>query len=99
MTATWPPTDGSPYIPSNTLEGMTFIDEWCCRCASMGPEDETGCRFLAASFMGALGGADSGWLWQDGMPTCPHFITLPPGPDDPPAPDPRQQALALEEEA
>ena len=57
----------------------------------MGPEDETGCPVLAASFTGEV------WVWRDGKPTCAEFRPLPPGPDEPPPFDPRQKTFDLEE--
>ena len=87
------PADGTPYLPSNYTVGMEFHESWCDRCARHGPPDpQEICGIWAASHAGEV----VEWTWQDGEPMCSHFVAVPPGPDDPPPFDPRQQVLELE---
>lgn len=38
------PPDGPKWRPSNASEGMAFENEWCCRCAKQGDEDNGFCH-------------------------------------------------------
>lgn len=56
------PLPGAQYVPSNSAEGVAFIDAWCTHCArdralNEGAdfdecEDDERCEIVAASFRG-----------------------------------------------
>lgn len=64
---TWPPADGTPYMPSNGTEGIEFMDRQCCPCAKY---RSGSCGILGRSYIGRQPRV---WTWQDGLPKCAAF--------------------------
>ena len=84
--------NGQLYLPGSGTEGASFWATICDLCTKRGPDDETGCRILAASFCGPV----AEWTWQDGKPTCSAFqAELRLGIDGEPLPEPDPRQLVM----
>ena len=74
---------GEPYQPSNGIEGMAFMDDFCDQCSRDEKYKETqaaedGCGILVRTLVLSIGdpGYPTEWIYDgDGRPTCTAFIT------------------------
>lgn len=78
----WPPKDGSPYMPANGTEGGIFDDGWCSHCARDAAfredmDHNDGCQILAAALCNQQ---PKEWIWRNGAPHCIAFRDDPANP-------------------
>ena len=89
----WPPADGTLYLPSNGTEGCIFLDDWCFKCRKDGYPDYTPtCAILSGSFVGEKHPA---WVWRNGEPVCTQYDPEVPTGDEMPPEDPRQLTMEV----
>jgi hypothetical protein len=66
---TWPPADGTPYMPSNGSDFDLFYARWCERCANDDPDGDA-CELIGCSM---CGDQPAEWTWKDRAPHCSAF--------------------------
>lgn len=83
----WPPKDGTPYMPANGTEGRGFEENWCAHCSrdaafraafEAGGGDEDGCQILALATLS--NDQPPEWTWKQGRPHCSNFSDDPSNP-------------------
>lgn len=71
----WPPEDGTPYMPANGTEFDSFYGRWCARCANDDPDGDP-CELIGRSMCGEQ---PAEWTWKGGQPSCSAFFPFEPG--------------------
>lgn len=64
-------TAPEPFCPSNSSEGLDFMDGWCKRCRADSPDDP--CDILTSAM--ATGSAPQ-WQYRDGEAVCTEFQSM-----------------------
>ncbi len=69
--------DGTPYLPSNGTEGISFEDHWCCRCKREEKfrenfDGEYACNIVATACFEQV----PEWIYMNGSPVCTEFISV-----------------------
>lgn len=59
------------FVPSNSSEGMDFMDHWCGRCSADGAD--ANCDVLTDAMSGA---AVDQWIYRDGEAVCTAFSSV-----------------------
>lgn len=60
-----------PFVPSNSSEGMDFMEHWCGRCHA-----ESGDNICKVLTMASIGIAVDQWIVRDGKAICTEFQSL-----------------------
>lgn len=60
-----------PFVPSNSSEGMDFMEHWCWRCRVDG--DGNNCDVLTVA---SVGMAVEQWIYRNGEAVCTEFQSM-----------------------
>lgn len=60
-----------PFVPSNSSEGMDFMEHWCERCRA-----ESGDNMCEVLTVASIGTAVDQWIVRDGKAICTDFQSL-----------------------